>query len=74
MGLIELIMIEQVEIGYLMMKKKEENPLGRPSVEFGRKIEKLRKFDQSSKNLQTNDISKINIDNNKIFMIKENNL
>jgi len=28
-----------------MMKKKEENPLGRPSVEFGRKIEKLRKFD-----------------------------
>ena len=41
MGLIELIIIEQVEIGYLMMKKKEENPLGRPSVEFGTKFEKL---------------------------------
>lgn len=40
MGLIELIIIEQVEIGYLMMKQKE-NPLERPSVEFGRKIEKI---------------------------------
>ena len=27
-----------------------------------------------SRNLETNDISKINIENNEVFMIKENNL